>query len=142
MYWLQTEAPRDEGGYGYPELMLRPDVLGSEDGLSQFPYIRESRRLDALVKIHEEDIVVKYNPGTRARLWPDSVESACIITSISMPVPTQRCAPVLGKGQAVSSPTPGYADGNAPNFVAGAKNIGMTHISNGAYRLHPVEWNR
>jgi hypothetical protein len=27
------------------------------------------------------------------------------------------------------------------NLIAGAKNIGVTHITNGCYRLHPVEWN-
>jgi hypothetical protein len=27
------------------------------------------------------------------------------------------------------------------NLVAGAKNLGTTHITNGCYRLHPVEWN-
>jgi hypothetical protein len=27
------------------------------------------------------------------------------------------------------------------NLIAAAKNIGTTHISNGCYRLHPVEWN-
>jgi hypothetical protein len=27
------------------------------------------------------------------------------------------------------------------NLLGGAKNIGTTHISNGAYRLHPVEWS-
>jgi hypothetical protein len=27
------------------------------------------------------------------------------------------------------------------NLIAGAKNIGTTHITNGCYRLHPVEWN-
>jgi hypothetical protein len=26
------------------------------------------------------------------------------------------------------------------NLLAGAKNIATTHITNGAYRLHPVEW--
>jgi hypothetical protein len=25
-------------------------------------------------------------------------------------------------------------------LIAACKNIGTTHISNGAYRLHPVEW--
>jgi hypothetical protein len=28
-----------------------------------------------------------------------------------------------------------------PNFLASGKNIGVTHLTNGAYRLHPVEWN-
>jgi imidazolonepropionase-like amidohydrolase len=27
------------------------------------------------------------------------------------------------------------------NLLAGAKNLGATHITNGCYRLHPVEWN-
>ncbi|GMA23677.1 hypothetical protein GCM10025864_14360 [Luteimicrobium album] len=27
------------------------------------------------------------------------------------------------------------------NFLAAGKNIGTTHITNGCYRLHPVEWN-
>ena len=27
------------------------------------------------------------------------------------------------------------------NVLAAAKNIGTTHITNGCYRLHPVEWN-
>jgi len=142
LYWLQTEAPRDEGGFGYPELMLRPDILGSEDGLSQFPYIRESRRLDALVKIHEEDIVVKYNPGTRARLWPDSVGIGMYYYVDIHASANTTLRP--GSGQRVKPfqiPLRAMLTDNAPNFIAGAKNIGTTHISNGAYRLHPVEWN-
>ena len=27
------------------------------------------------------------------------------------------------------------------NLIAGAKNLGTTHVTNGCYRLHPVEWN-
>ena len=27
------------------------------------------------------------------------------------------------------------------NLIPAAKNIGVTHITNGCYRLHPVEWN-
>lgn len=27
------------------------------------------------------------------------------------------------------------------NVLAACKNLGVTHITNGAYRLHPVEWN-
>jgi hypothetical protein len=27
------------------------------------------------------------------------------------------------------------------NLLAAAKNIGVTHITNGCFRLHPVEWN-
>jgi hypothetical protein len=27
------------------------------------------------------------------------------------------------------------------NLLPGGKNLGVTHITNGCYRLHPVEWN-
>jgi hypothetical protein len=27
------------------------------------------------------------------------------------------------------------------NLLPAAKNIGVTHLTNGCYRLHPIEWN-
>jgi hypothetical protein len=27
------------------------------------------------------------------------------------------------------------------NLLPGSKNVGTTHLTNGAFRLHPVEWN-
>src|SRR2546430_3371994 len=35
LYWLQTEVPRRDGGRGWPGLRLRPDVVGTEDGLAK-----------------------------------------------------------------------------------------------------------
>lgn len=55
IYWLQTTAPRDDGGKGYPELKLDYDLMGSRDGLSLYPYIREARRLDACKIVKEEE---------------------------------------------------------------------------------------
>ena len=47
LYWMQTEAPRPDGGTGYPGLRLRRDVARHDDGLAKAPYIRESRRIGA-----------------------------------------------------------------------------------------------
>ncbi|MDF2661546.1 MAG: FAD-dependent oxidoreductase, partial [Paenibacillus sp.] len=47
LYWLQSEAPRPDGGCGYPGFRLRRDVFGTEDGMALYPYIRESRRIKA-----------------------------------------------------------------------------------------------
>ncbi|MBN2295566.1 MAG: FAD-dependent oxidoreductase, partial [Pirellulales bacterium] len=41
LYWLQTEAPRTDDGRGFPGLRLRGDVVGTDDGLAKYPYIRE-----------------------------------------------------------------------------------------------------
>jgi hypothetical protein len=27
------------------------------------------------------------------------------------------------------------------NLLPGGKNLGVTHVTNGAFRVHPVEWN-
>lgn len=37
MYWLQTEAPRPDGGQGFPGLRLRGDLLGTETGVAKYP---------------------------------------------------------------------------------------------------------
>ena len=66
-YWLQTDARDDLQGKGYPELVLRPDVMGTEDGLSKYPYIRESRRLKAQGTVLEQDIVAEHQSGARSR---------------------------------------------------------------------------
>ena len=49
--WLSSTGCRtishetNGSGCGYPELMLRPDVMQTADGMSKYPYIRESRRI-------------------------------------------------------------------------------------------------
>ncbi|MFP3416652.1 FAD-dependent oxidoreductase, partial [Bacillus sp. SIMBA_074] len=47
LYWLQTEAPRPDGGVGWPGLRLAPQVTGTPDGFAMMPYFRESRRIRA-----------------------------------------------------------------------------------------------
>ena len=53
LYWMQTAAPRPDGGTGWPGLRLRPDLTGTEDGLAKYPYIRESRRIQAEFTVTE-----------------------------------------------------------------------------------------
>jgi hypothetical protein len=141
LYWLQTAAPRDDGGSGYPELKLRPDIMGTADGLSQYPYIREGRRLAAIEIVREQDLVVRYNPGPRARLMTDTVGLG-LYTYIDV---HHCCNTSLrpGSGQHIRPfqiPLRSLLTHNAANFIAAAKNIGVTHITNGAFRLHPTEW--
>jgi FAD dependent oxidoreductase len=139
LHWLQTEAPRDEGGFGYPELRLRPEVMGTADGLAKFPYIRESRRLRARRTVREQEIAAASQPGARAALFPDSAGVGCYMIDIhpnerEVKIPPQAARPF-------QIPLGALALVRLRNLLAGAKNIGTTHITNGAYRLHPVEWN-
>ena len=56
LYWLQTEAPRADGGQGFPGLRLRDDLLGSETGVAKYPYVRESRRILARFTVLEQHV--------------------------------------------------------------------------------------
>ncbi|MEK3885958.1 FAD-dependent oxidoreductase [Bacillus sp. FSL K6-3431] len=138
-YWLQTEAPRPNGKKGYPGLKLRGDVLGTEDGLAKSAYIRESRRIKALYTIKEEDVSPKSNIGKTGTKYVDRVG----IGSYSMDMHPSMSGenyidiPALPFHIPLGALIPQELD----NMLAGNKNIGTTHITNGCYRLHPVEWN-
>lgn len=139
LHWLQTEAPTTGAGRGAPELRLRPDVMGSADGLCKFPYIRESRRIRAMKTIVEQEVSAHHQPGPRAAHFADSVGIGWY------PIDIHRS----GKDDVGAScrtrpfqiPLGALLPMRASNLIAGAKNIGTTHITNGCYRLHPVEWN-
>ena len=139
LYWLQTECPRDEGGFGYPELELRKDVMGTRDGLSRDPYIRESRRIKALERVTEQAIVAAPGRGARAKPYPDSVGVGWYQMDLHPSVGNDSVtmfAPTLP----FQIPLGALIPETTRNLLAACKNIGTTHLSNGAYRLHPVEW--
>lgn len=137
LYWMQNEMERDEGGKGYPELKLRSDLLGTTDGVSKYPYIREARRIKALRTLVENDISAVANPGARARHFNDSLGIGLY------PIDIHGRQDVPGAGQAsrpFQIPASALVQNELKNFLPACKNIGCTHITNGAYRLHPIEW--
>ena len=138
LYWLQTEAPRDDGGRGYPELQLRPDLMGSADGLSQHPYIRESRRIRALETLREQDIMAAAQSGARARLYPNSVAIGHYWLDIHKS--RHETEDLFAETRPFQVPLGALIPQRPDNLIAGAKNIGTTRLSNGACRLHPIEW--
>jgi hypothetical protein len=132
LYWLQTEQ-------GAPELHLRPDVMGSADGLSKHPYIRESRRIKARKTIVEQEVSEHYQKGLRAAHFADSVGVGWYPIDIHRSGPEDVGASCRTKPFQI--PLGALLPVRIVNLIAGAKNIGTTHITNGCFRLHPVEWN-
>ena len=147
LYWLQTKSPRPDGGEGWKGLRLRPDITGTEDGLAKYPYIRESRRIRAEFTVCEQHVgtdsrakllgVAKENVA--AENFPDSVgigsyridlhpstggDNYIDIASLPFQIPLGALLPK-----------------RVENLLPACKNLGVTHITNGCYRLHPVEWN-
>lgn len=140
LYYLQTDCPRADGkGTGYPGLRLRGDVTGTEHGLAMAPYIRESRRIKALTTIVEQDLSLEVRGAKGAVRYPDSVGVGMYRIDLHPSTGGDNyidvaCCPF-------EIPLGALIPVERPNLLAGCKNIGTTHITNGCYRLHPVEWN-
>jgi hypothetical protein len=145
-YWLQTEAPRDDGKTGWPGLRLRPDLMGTRDGLAKRVYIRESRRIQALYTVREQDVGKEVRMAetgasetdVRCRSYDDSIgvgsyrldlhpstggDNYIDFAALPFEIPLGALVPVRMR-----------------NLLPACKNIGTTHVTNGCYRLHPVEW--
>lgn len=138
-YWLQTEAPRTDGGFGFPGLRLRGDVTGTEHGLAMAPYIRESRRIKPVTRIVEQDLSYAVRGDRGALNYRDSVGVGMYRIDLH---------PSTGGDNYIDVPSCPFEiplgallPQRVRNLLPAGKNIGTTHITNGCYRLHPVEWN-
>jgi hypothetical protein len=139
LYWLQHDVPCDRGGHGYPELRLRPEQMGTVDGMSKYPYIRESRRMLARGRVVEQDIADEFQPGPRAKWFADSIGTGFYMVDIHPCGANERARMRMPKPFQI--PMAALLSRDAVNFFPAGKNLGVTHLTNGAFRLHPIEWN-
>jgi hypothetical protein len=147
LYWMQTEAPRPDDGAGWRGLRLRKDVVDTEDGLAKSPYIRESRRIKA------EFTVLEQHVGTEARRRLTGLKSGEMTTEpfrdsvgvgsyrIDLHPSTTGSNYIDISSLPFQIPLGAFIPRRVENLLPASKNIGTTHITNGCYRLHPVEWN-
>ena len=120
---------------GYPELRPVPEATGTPDGLAQAPYVREGRRLRACETVVEGDLSTEKTEasaghGSSAIRWAWRRTSW---TSI-------RARATSGGGGLMARPYQiplgALVSPELRNFAAAGKGIGVTQITNGAYRLH------
>ena len=143
LYFLQTEVqPGYKDKAGFPGLRARGDQFGTVDGLAQYPYIRESRRIRAEFTVLEQHFRVDSRPNG-PMLYPDSVGLSGYRMDIHQP---------SGKGGSMTLALSGHhwvqqiplgalVPVRIENLLPACKNVGTTHITNGAFRVHPAEWN-
>ena len=140
MFWMQTEAPRHDGGHGYPGLRLRGDVTGTRHGLAMYPYIREGRRIRAKFTVTENHVGVAARGRTQgAEVFGDSVGVGSY--RIDLHPSTGQRNYIDVSNWPFQIPLGALIPERVENLLPANKNIGTTHITNGCYRLHPVEWN-
>ena len=155
LFWLQTDAPNyTTGRHGYPGLYPRGDAVGTNDGFAQYPYIRESRRIRARFTVTEAHVGTQMRHGyTRIPLQPDPPEltgkRAEPFTDsvgighyrIDLHITTGGDNYIDVSSLPFQIPLGSLIPVRVRNLLPACKNLGVTHISNGCYRLHPVEWN-
>ena len=129
--WMQRE---------HPGLRLRGDVVGdTPDGLAKAPYVREARRIAALRTVVEQDIALDVRGSHGAAEVPDAVGIGHYRIDLHPstggdPYLDIPCCPF-------QLPLSALIPQRLENLIASGKCLGTTHITNGAFRLHPVEWN-
>ncbi len=136
IHYLQT--------HGSSNLNPRPDMTWSKDGIAIEPYIREARRGIATTTIRHEDVAERFFPDqARARCFDDSLGigqyhyldlHGNLVAGHVTPMGKDVIA--LPFSLPARSLIPMTTDG----LILSAKSIGTTHITNAAYRMHPMEW--
>lgn len=140
IYWMQTEAPRLDGGHGYSGLKPRGDVTGTTHGLAMYPYIRESRRIRAEFTVLEQHVGVEARGDlVGAEQFRDSVGIGSYRIDLHPSTGQRNYIDVANWPFQI--PLGALIPQRVENLLPANKNIGTTHITNGCYRLHPVEWN-
>lgn len=150
LYWMQTEAPHPGGKkQGWKGLRLRGDVCGTEDthGMAMAPYVRESRRITAVFTVTENHVGVDARakllgkkPGEfTAEVFQDSVGTGSYRIDLHPSSGGDNYIDVSSLPFQI--PLGSLIPQRVENLLPACKNIGTTHITNGCYRLHPVEWS-
>jgi hypothetical protein len=132
LYWMQTDQ-------GWKGLRLRPDIVGTEDGLAMYPYIRESRRVQAEFTVLEQHVGVDARGKPEAEAFADSVGVGSYRIDLHPATGGDNYIDVASLPFQI--PLGALIPRRVENLLAASKNLGVTHITNGCYRLHPVEWN-
>ncbi len=145
LYWLQTECPRPDGSAGWKGLRLRSDLVGTADGLAKAPYIRESRRIQAELTVIEQHVGVEARRkvqnarSVHAEPFPDSVGVGSYRIDLH---PSTGGRNYIDVGSLpFTIPLGALIPKRVENVLPACKNLGTTHITNGCFRLHPVEWS-
>ena len=133
LYYLQTEL-------GFCGLKLRPDVVDTSDGLAKMPYVRESRRIKAEFTVLEQHVSAIARPNEiYAEKFTDSVGVGFYRIDLHPTIAGDNYVDV--EALPFQIPLGALIPKRVANLLAACKNIGTTHITNGCFRLHPIEWN-
>ena len=141
LYWMQTEAPRPDSGQRLPR--AAPARRYHRDGR----WAGHGRPISARAGASRPNSPCSSSTwGSEARPGGQMGPKSSPIRSGSAPT-ASTCTPRTGRNYVDISSYPFQIPLGAlmplrmDNLLPACKNLGVTHITNGCYRLHPVEWN-
>lgn len=137
LYYIQHEL-----GSGYADIQPCYSAFGTVNGLAAEPYIRESRRIRGVFTVLEQHFRKDQHPDCPV-MYGDSVG----LGGYRIDIHEKR-----KNGQGITTsmhgmhwqqqiPLGAFIPVRMENLLPACKNIAVTHVTNGAFRLHPVEWN-
>lgn len=88
----------------------------------------------------EQDIALASNPGARARHFDDSIGLGGFVIDIHQRCTTKKTFHGGVRTRPYQIPLHSLVSPALDNFAVAGKCIGTTQITNGAYRLHNIEW--
>ena len=131
-------------------MKLRGDELGTDDGFAKAPYIRESRRLIARTIVTEAHVGTEqrrkeHRPNQSVMAWGMAEPFADSVGighyRLDLHPSTGMRAGFYVQAAPFRIPMGALIPIRVKNVLAAGKGLGVTHVTNGCFRLHPVEWN-
>jgi hypothetical protein len=115
--------------------------------LAKQPYIRESRRIQAEFTVLEQHVSTEFRrkqtsasaEDVKAEVFDDSVGIGSY--RIDLHPSTTGINYIDISSVPFQIPLGALIPKRIENLLPACKNLGVTHITNGCYRLHAVEWN-
>ena len=107
--------------------------------MSKYPYIRESRRIRGQGRVTEQDLEETIGPAASRAALVRRFGRHRLLHGRHPSMRSQRARP-HDDAEALSD-SHVHCSPRLHNFLPAGKNIGVTHLTNGAFRLHPIEWN-
>ncbi len=115
--------------------------------MAKYPYIREGRRIKAELTVLEQNVTTAARmeetglsqEEVRATQFADTVGIGSY--RMDLHITTTGDHGAYGSTLPFQIPLGALIPRRVENLLPACKNLGVTHLTNGCYRLHPVEWN-
>ena len=118
------------------ELAVQKGIATGASGKYTFPIMKESRRILGMARVTEQDIAAESNPGSRAKLFKDSVGIG--FAPIELTTPDGKTTVVETKPFQI--PLGALLPKNYKNIIIAGHGLSATYVAATAFTTPEIEW--